>query len=53
LDHTGLSAWAMTRASAFLSWQATEWGVENITFIDAHPTGKCEPILADATLAMC
>jgi hypothetical protein len=50
---TGLSAWAVAGASAFLSCQATEWNVENITFIDAHPTGKCPSLLAGATLAMC
>ena len=50
---TGLSAWAVAGASASLSCQATEWSVENITFIDAHPTGKCDPLLAGATLAMC
>jgi hypothetical protein len=50
---TGLSAWAVAGASAFLSSQATEWNVENIAFIDAHPTGKCDSLLVGATLAMC
>jgi hypothetical protein len=52
---TGLSAWAaaVAGASGFFSCQATEWSVENIAFIDAHPTGKCDSLLAGATLTMC
>ena len=52
---TALSAWAaaVVGASAFLSCQATEWNVENIAFIDPHPTGKCAFLLAGATLTMC
>jgi hypothetical protein len=52
---TGLSASAaaVAGASAFFSCQATEWNVENIAFIDAHPTGKCDSLLAGATLGMC
>jgi hypothetical protein len=50
---TGLSASAVAGASAFFSCQATEWNVEDIAFIDAHPTGKCDSLLVGATLAMC
>ena len=50
---TGLSASAAVVASALFSCQATEWNVENIAFIDAHPTGKCDSLLTGATLGMC
>ena len=54
---TGLSASAVAAvvavASAFFSCQAAEWNVENIAFIDVHPTGKCDSLLAGATLGMC
>jgi hypothetical protein len=53
--NTGLSASAavVAGASAFFSSQATEWNVENIEFVEVHPTGKCDSLLAGATLAMC
>ena len=52
---TGLSASAAAVAgtSAFFPCQATEWNVENIAIVDAHPTGKCDSLLAGATLGMC
>jgi hypothetical protein len=49
----GASAVAAAVASAFFPCQAAEWNVENIAFIDVHPTGKCDSLLAGATLAMC
>jgi hypothetical protein len=51
---TGLGAWVAAVAGPSTSpCQATEWNVENIAFIDAHPTGKCASALAGATLMMC